>query len=199
MPSGVLSLVAILVLVALPVPGSHADGFLTFDAMRGQAYNVSFDGRSLLLNDERTLFLSGAVHYPRVTPALWPLLAATAKSFGLNMIETYAFWSFHEPIAGELLWQGNANLSSFIEVLADAGLFVMLRIGPYVCAEYDNGGLPSVRACEPNNFFACFSHSSPLAFPIHFASRSGLGLFLACVSASATSRGWMPRGTGSAR
>ena len=146
MPSGALSLAAILALVAFALPSSLADernGFLTYDAVRGQPYNVSFDGRSLLLNGERTLFLSGAVHYPRVTPALWPSLAATAKSFGLNMVETYAFWSFHEPIAGELQWQGNANLSSFIQVFADAGLFVTLRAGPYVCAEYDNGGLPS--------------------------------------------------------
>ena len=144
-PSVALSLAATVALVvALLLPGCLAEsGLLTYDAVRGQAYNVSFDGRSLLLNGERTIFLSGAVHYPRVTPAMWPALAATAKSFGLNMIETYAFWNVHEPVAGELQWQGSANLSAFVQVFADAGLFVTLRIGPYVCAEYDNGGLPS--------------------------------------------------------
>jgi hypothetical protein len=60
---------------------------------------------------------------------------------------------------------GQRKLVIVHEVLADAGLFVMLRIGPYVCAEYDNGGLPSVRACEPNNFFACFSHPLRLLSP----------------------------------
>ena len=143
-PSGVLSLAAAVALVALSLPGClAASGLMTYDAVRGQAYNVSFDGRSLLLNGERTIFLSGAVHYPRATPAMWPTLAGTASRFGLNMVETYAFWSFHEPVAGELQWHGNANLSSFVQVFADAGLFVTLRIGPYVCAEYDNGGLPS--------------------------------------------------------
>ena len=96
-----------------------------------------------MLNGERTLFLSGAVHYPRVTPALWPTLAASAKRLGLNMVETYAFWNWHEPVPGELDWHGQADLSAFIQVFADAGLFVTLRIGPYVCAETDNGGLPA--------------------------------------------------------
>jgi len=91
-------LVALTLLVCTACCGGS--GFLTFDSVRGQAYNVSFDGRSLLLNGERTVFLSGTVHYPRVTPATWPALAATAKRFGLNMIETYAFWNFHEPVAG---------------------------------------------------------------------------------------------------
>ena len=95
-----------------------------------------------MLNGERTLFLSGAVHYPRVTPAMWPALASASKKLGVNMVELYAFWSVHEPVAGELLWEGNANVSAFIQVFADAGLFVTLRIGPYVCAETDNGGLP---------------------------------------------------------
>lgn len=59
---------------------------------------------------------------------------------GLNMIETYVFWNIHEPVQGKpYIFDGYANLTLFIEKAARAGLFVNLRIGPYVCAEWNWG------------------------------------------------------------
>ena len=61
---------------------------------------------------------------------------------GLNMVETYVFWNVHEPVRGQPYnFKGYANLTLFIEKAARAGLFVNLRIGPYVCAEWNWGEL----------------------------------------------------------
>ena len=59
---------------------------------------------------------------------------------GLNMVETYVFWNIHEPVRGQgFNMEGSANLTLFLEKAARAGLFVNLRIGPYVCAEWNWG------------------------------------------------------------
>ena len=58
------------------------------------------------------------------------------------MIEIYVFWNGHEPIEGQLDWSDRYNLTLFLDAIAEAGLFANLRIGPYVCAEWDYGGIP---------------------------------------------------------
>ena len=65
-----------------------------------------------------------------------------AKYQGLNTIQTYVFWNFHEQKQGVLDFSGRANLSLFLQEAANAGLFVNLRIGPYICGEWTYGGLP---------------------------------------------------------
>jgi beta-galactosidase GanA len=65
-----------------------------------------------------------------------------AKNQGLNTIQTYVFWNIHEQKQGVLDFRGRTNLSRFLEEAANAGLFVNLRMGPYVCDEWNYGGLP---------------------------------------------------------
>jgi hypothetical protein len=88
------------------------------------------------------MLISGAIHYARSTPGMWPYIMKMAKNQGLNTIQTYVFWNIHEQKQGVLDFSGRANLSRFLQEAANAGLFVNLRVGPYVCAEWNYGGLP---------------------------------------------------------
>jgi beta-galactosidase GanA len=65
-----------------------------------------------------------------------------AKNRGLNTIQSYVFWNIHEQKEGVLDFSGRANLSRYLQDAADAGLFVYLRVGPFVAAEWHQGGLP---------------------------------------------------------
>ncbi|KAL8130681.1 hypothetical protein V2J09_019836 [Rumex salicifolius] len=106
------------------------------------AANVSYDHRALLIDGRRRVIVSGSIHYPRSTPEMWPDLIQKSKEGGLDMIETYVFWNLHEPVRGQYDFTGRKDLVKFIKVVADAGLYVHLRIGPYVCAEWNYGGFP---------------------------------------------------------
>ncbi|CAF0987950.1 unnamed protein product [Adineta ricciae] len=88
------------------------------------------------------MLISGAIHYSRSTPGMWPYIMKMAKNQGLNTIQTYVFWNIHEYKQGVLDFSGRANLSRFLEEAATTGLFVNLRIGPYICAEWNYGEMP---------------------------------------------------------
>ncbi|KAJ7967162.1 Beta-galactosidase [Quillaja saponaria] len=104
--------------------------------------NVTYEGRSLLLNGKRELFFSGSIHYPRSTPDMWPDLLAKARHGGLNVIQTYVFWNIHEPVQGQYNFTGNYDLVKFIRLVQQYGMYVNLRIGPFIQAEWNHGGLP---------------------------------------------------------
>ncbi|KAJ3299732.1 Beta-galactosidase 8, partial [Blyttiomyces sp. JEL0837] len=105
---------------------------------------VSYDHRSIIVNGTRTLLFVATIHYPRSTPHLWPKILERAKKSGANAIDTYVFWNLHEKVEGSYDFEtGNANLPLFLKMADEAGLYVILRIGPYVCAEWSFGGFPS--------------------------------------------------------
>ncbi|KAN0039975.1 hypothetical protein ACTA71_011857 [Dictyostelium dimigraforme] len=105
--------------------------------------NVTYDGRSLIINGERKLLISGSVHYPRTSEEMWPIILKQSKDAGIDMIETYIFWNIHQPNSpSEYYFQGNANITKFLDLCQEYGLYVNLRIGPYVCAEWTYGGFP---------------------------------------------------------
>ena len=126
---------------------------ITYEDVRGTPYNVSYDHRAITINGQRTMLIGGVIHYPRSTPGMWPYLFQMAKKQGLNTIQTYVFWNFHEQKQGVLDFSGRGNLSKFLQDASDAGLFVNLRIGPYVCAEWNYGGLPAWLNQVPNMSF----------------------------------------------
>ncbi|CAF1034774.1 unnamed protein product [Rotaria sordida] len=115
---------------------------ITFEDVRGTPYKVDYDHRAIRINGVRTMLISGAIHYPRSTPMMWPYIMKMAKNQGLNTIQTYVFWNLHEQKQDVLDFTGRANLSRFLQEATNAGLFVNLRIGPYVSAEWTYGGLP---------------------------------------------------------
>ncbi|KAK6141933.1 hypothetical protein DH2020_024322 [Rehmannia glutinosa] len=104
--------------------------------------NVTYDHRALVIDGKRRVLVSGSIHYPRSTPEMWPDLIQKSKDGGLDVVETYVFWNLHEPVRGQYDFEGNKDLVKFVKLVKEAGLFVHLRIGPYVCAEWNYGGFP---------------------------------------------------------
>jgi len=86
--------------------------------------------------------LAGAIHYFRVHPELWRDRIRQARQMGLNTIETYVAWNAHEERRGHWLDSGQVDLARFLDVIAEEGMYAIVRPGPYICAEWHNGGLP---------------------------------------------------------
>ncbi|KAI7730687.1 hypothetical protein M8C21_023051 [Ambrosia artemisiifolia] len=95
------------------------------------AVNVTYDHRALVIDGKRRVLVSGSIHYPRSTPDMWTGLIQKSKDGGLDVIETYVFWNLHEPVRGQYDFEGRKDLVHFVKLVADAGLYVHLRIGPY--------------------------------------------------------------------
>lgn len=106
------------------------------------AGNVTYDSRSLIINGRRELIISAAIHYPRSVPGMWPGLVQRAKEGGVNTIESYVFWNGHELSPGKYYFGGRFNLVKFIKIIQQARMYMILRIGPFVAAEYNYGGIP---------------------------------------------------------
>ncbi|KAK4778053.1 hypothetical protein SAY87_018240 [Trapa incisa] len=104
--------------------------------------SVSYDSKAITINGHRRILLSGSIHYPRSTPEMWPDIIQKAKEGGLDVIQTYVFWNGHEPSPGKYNFEGNYDLVRFIKLVKQAGLYAHLRIGPYICAEWNFGGFP---------------------------------------------------------
>ncbi|XP_050256854.1 beta-galactosidase 6-like isoform X1 [Quercus robur] len=120
-----------LVVIIMVEDGSHAEG--------GE---VTYDGRSLIIDGKRQMLFSGSIHYPRSTPEMWPSLIAKAKKGGLDVIQTYIFWNLHEPQPGQYDFSGRYDLVRFIKEIQAQGLYACLRIGPFIESEWNYGGFP---------------------------------------------------------
>ncbi|KAK1360624.1 Beta-galactosidase 5 [Heracleum sosnowskyi] len=103
---------------------------------------VTYDNKAIIINGHRRILLSGSIHYPRSTPEMWEDLMWKAKNGGLDVIDTYVFWNVHEPSPGIYDFRGRYDIVRFIKTVQKVGLYVHLRIGPYVCAEWNFGGFP---------------------------------------------------------
>ncbi|KAL1432623.1 hypothetical protein MTO96_012848 [Rhipicephalus appendiculatus] len=106
------------------------------------SFTVDYPGNSFVMNGQRVQIMSGAIHYFRILPALWEDRLKTMQASGLNTIETYVEWSSHEPEPGQYDFEGQQNLVRFLNIAHRLGFMVILRPGPYICAERDFGGLP---------------------------------------------------------
>lgn len=93
--------------------------------------------------------ISGAIHYARVPRAYWRDRLRKARAMGLNTVETYVFWNLHEPSPGQFDFSGQNDIAEFIREAQQEGLFVILRPGPYVCAEWEFGGYPAWLLRQP--------------------------------------------------
>lgn len=96
-----------------------------------------------LLDDQPYRVLSGALHYFRVHPDQWADRIRAARLMGLNTIETYVPWNEHEPEPGVFRADGALDLARFLDLIAAEGMHAIVRPGPYICAEWDGGGLPA--------------------------------------------------------
>ncbi|SEG75707.1 beta-galactosidase [Actinacidiphila yanglinensis] len=102
-----------------------------------------------LLDGAPFRILSGALHYFRVHPDQWTDRLRKARAMGLNTVDTYIPWNLHERRRGTVEWDGGIDLPRFLDLAAAEGLHVLLRPGPYICAEWEGGGLPSWLLAEP--------------------------------------------------
>ena len=116
---------------------------------------LSISGDQFLLNDTPFRILSGAIHYFRVVPEYWRDRLEKARAFGLNTVETYVAWNLHEPRPGEFHFDGRLDLVRFIQIAAELGLKVIVRPGPYICSEWEFGGLPAWLLKDPNMQVRC--------------------------------------------
>ena len=96
-----------------------------------------------VLNGKPFQILSGEMHYPRIPREYWRDRLLKARAMGLNTICTYLFWNCHEPAPGQFTFEGNLDIAAFVQEARQAGLYVIIRPGPYVCSEWDFGGLPA--------------------------------------------------------
>ncbi|MBQ2759608.1 MAG: beta-galactosidase [Clostridia bacterium] len=99
-------------------------------------------GNQFLKDGENIKIISGAVHYFRNLPGTWRDIFKKMRAMGLNCVETYCAWNMHEKHPGEFDFSGILNIAEFIKIAGEEGLLAIVRPGPYICAEWEFGGLP---------------------------------------------------------
>jgi len=124
----------------LALTGSQASQSQTAPPPR---HTFTVSGKQFLADGKPYQIISGEMHYPRVPRADWADRFHKAKAMGLNTITTYVFWNVHEPRPGVYDFSGQNDVAEYIREAQAAGLNVILRPGPYVCAEWELGGYPS--------------------------------------------------------
>lgn len=87
--------------------------------------------------------ISGAIHYFRIVPEYWRDRLEKCKAMGCNTVETYIPWNMHEPQRGVFKFDGMLDIEAFIKIAQELGLYVIIRPSPYICAEWEFGGLPA--------------------------------------------------------
>lgn len=97
----------------------------------------------IYLDHQPFKILSGAIHYFRVHPDDWYHSLYNLKALGFNTVETYVPWNMHEPKKGEFCYEGILDLERFLQLAQDLGLYAIVRPSPYICAEWEWGGLPA--------------------------------------------------------
>ena len=113
------------------------------DGAASDHHTFGHEGEHFLLDGKPFQIISGDIHYARVPREYWRDRLRKIRSLGLNTICTYMFWNLHEPEPGAFNFADNLDAAAFIRMAQEEGLWVLLRPGPYVCAEWDFGGLPS--------------------------------------------------------
>lgn len=104
---------------------------------------LTWRNNQYLLDGQAYRILSGAIHYFRVVPEYWRDRLLKLKACGFNTVETYIPWNFHEAEEGTYRFDGMADVASFIRTAGELGLHVIVRPSPYICAEWEFGGLPA--------------------------------------------------------
>ncbi len=115
----------------------------------------TFNGKDFLLDGKPFVVLSGAMHYWRIVPEYWEDRLMKLKACGFNTVETYVPWNLHERKEGTFDFTGSLDIVKYIETAQKLGLYVIVRPGPYICAEHEFGGLPSWLLSYQNMALRC--------------------------------------------
>ncbi len=116
----------------------------SFSYSQVKTHSFKLEKSEFLLDGKPFQIISGEMHPARIPAEYWRQRIQMAKAMGCNTIAAYVFWNYHESEPGVFDFQtGNHNIAQFIRMVQEEGMFLILRPGPYVCAEWDFGGLPS--------------------------------------------------------
>lgn len=113
--------------------------------------------------------ISGAVHYFRTVPEYWRDRLEKLVNIGCNTVETYIPWNFQEPKKGEYHWEGMHDVCRFIETAQQLGLYIIIRPSPYICSEWEFGGLPAWLLKDPK--CACAARISRISTQLGITTR----------------------------
>ncbi|HTT19083.1 MAG TPA: beta-galactosidase [Candidatus Sulfotelmatobacter sp.] len=114
------------------------------------AHRFGIEGDHFVLDSKPFQIISGEMHYARVPREYWRDRLRKARAMGLNTVSTYVFWNVHEPKPGVYDFAGSLDVAAFIRMAQEEGLYVILRPGPYSCAEWDLGGFPAWLLAKPD-------------------------------------------------
>lgn len=108
----------------------------------GQRHTFAIGDEAFLLDGKPYVIRTGEMHFTRVPREYWRHRLQLLRAMGMNAVCAYLFWNYHEFEQGRYHWDGQADAAEFCRIAQEEGLWVVLRPGPYVCAEWDGGGLP---------------------------------------------------------
>ena len=107
-----------------------------------KAGHFTVGDKSFLLNGEPFVVKAAEIHYPRIPQPYWEHRIKMCKALGMNTVCIYVFWNIHEQREGQFDFTGNNDVAAFCRLAQRNGMYVIVRPGPYVCAEWEMGGLP---------------------------------------------------------
>ena len=119
-------------------------------------HTFKIDSVNFLLDGKPFQIISGEMHYSRIPQKYWRHRIKMAKAMGCNTIATYVFWNYHEVEEGKFDFSSeNRNLTKFIEIIKEEGMWLLFRPGPYSCGEWDLGGIPPYLLSIPDIKLRC--------------------------------------------
>ena len=116
--------------------------FCTVNTVFGKSGNFTVGDKTFLLNGQPFVVKAAEVHYPRIPRPYWDHRIKMCKALGMNTLCLYVFWNIHEQREGVFDFTGNNDVAAFCRLAQKNGMYVIVRPGPYVCAEWEMGGLP---------------------------------------------------------
>ena len=128
----IISLFSLLVALLVTIPSDAQKTKGTFAAGNG----------TFLLNGNPFVVKAAEIHYPRIPKPYWEHRIKMCKALGMNTVCIYIFWNIHEQREGQFDFTGNNDVAEFCRLAQKNGMYVIVRPGPYVCAEWEMGGLP---------------------------------------------------------
>ena len=120
-----------------------------FPAEPAAEKTISWKDGYFIINGKPTFISSGEMHYARIPRELWRDRIWRAKQLGFNCVQMYVFWNATEGREGQWDFSDNLDLDAWLTMIQDAGMYAIVRVGPYSCAEWDDGGLPAWLTAKP--------------------------------------------------
>uniref|UniRef100_A0A8D0HCL4 Galactosidase beta 1 like n=1 Tax=Sphenodon punctatus TaxID=8508 RepID=A0A8D0HCL4_SPHPU len=123
---------------------------LVLAASAARSFGIDYANNCFLKDGAPFRYISGSIHYARVPAPSWKDRLLKMYMSGLNAVQVYVPWNYHEPLPGLFNFADDRDLEAFLDLTAQLGLLVILRPGPYICAEWEMGGLPAWLLWKPD-------------------------------------------------